>query len=118
MTLDNDLLEKNSNLKLTDREIFTKIWISPRLVFKFLNDNRYDKYVHILLILAGITRTLDRASTNNMGDDMSLFGVLAISIILGGLLGWISYYIYAALMSWTGKWLKGQGDTNSLLRMI
>ncbi len=118
MNLDENLLKEENELKLTDRDIFTKIWTSPRLVFKFLNDNRYDKYVHILLVFAGISRTFDRASTKNMGDDMSLLAVLVLCIILGGLLGWISYYIYAALMSWTGKWLKGQGDTNSLLRMI
>lgn len=118
MNLDEDLINEENELKLTDRDIFTKIWTSPRLVFKFLNDNRYDKYVYILLILAGITRTFDRASTQNMGDDISLIAVLAICIILGGLLGWISYYIYAALMSWSGKWLKGQGDTDSLLRMM
>jgi len=49
---------------------------------------------------------------------MSLWAILGICIILGGLLGWISYYIYAALINWTGKWLKGQGDTSSILRIL
>jgi hypothetical protein len=26
--------------------------------------------------------------------------------------------LYAALISWTGKWLKGQGDTSSLIRVL
>jgi hypothetical protein len=38
--------------------------------------------------------------------------------VFGGVFGWISYYIYAALLSWTGKWLKGKADTDSLLRMV
>jgi len=117
MILDENLQESNSELKLSDKEIFTKIWTSTRLVFKYLNDNNYDKFVTILLILAGITRTFDRASSQNMGDDMPLIAVMALCIFLGGLLGWIPYYIYAAMMSWTGKWLNGQGNTNSLLRM-
>ena len=117
MILDGNLQETKSELKYSDKEIFTKIWTSPRLVFKYLNDNNYDKFVTILLILAGITRTFDRASTKNLGDDMSLIAILALCIILGGLLGWITYYIYAAMLSWTGKWLNGQGNTNSLLRM-
>jgi len=118
MNLDEDLISETENMELTDREIFTKIWTSPRLVFRYLNDTRYDKFVIILLILAGICRAFDRASLKNMGDDLPLIGVLSICIILGGLLGWIFYYIYAALLSWTGTWLNGKGNTNSLLRMI
>ena len=118
MNLDEDLISETENMELTDGEIFTKIWTSPRLVFRYLNDTRYDKFVTILLILAGIARGFDRASIKNMGDNLPLIGVLSICIILGGLLGWISYYIYAALLSWTGTWLNGKGDTDSLLRMI
>ena len=44
--------------------------------------------------------------------------IVTASFIGGGLLGWISYYIYAALLNWTGKWIKGQGDTKSILRII
>lgn len=118
MNLDEDLITETESLELTDGEIFTKIWTSPRLVFRYLNDNRYDKFVNILLILAGITKAFDKASTRNMGDNLPLIAVLAICIIGGGLFGWISYYIFAALISWTGNWLKGKGDTDSLLRMI
>jgi len=114
-----NLLDKNDgNLNLTDKDLFIKIWTSPRLVFKYINDNHYDKYVTVLLILSGISRSFDRASIKNMGDKMSIWAIIALSIIIGGLLGWISYYIYAALVSWTGKWLKGQGDTSSILRIL
>lgn len=114
-----DILDNNNeSLKLTDKELFTKYWTSPRQFFKYINDNHYDKYVTILLVLSGISRSFDRASMKNLGDNMSIWAILGLCIILGGLLGWISYYIYAALVSWTGKWLKGQGDTSSILRMF
>lgn len=71
----------------TDKEIFTKIWSQPRLIFKYINDNHYDKYTYILLILAAIVRGLHQASTKNMGDKWSLPVVLAISIVFGGLFG-------------------------------
>ena len=107
----------SEEIKLSDNEIFTKIWFKPRMVFKYINDNQYDKYVYVLLILAGIMKSFDRAADKNMGDNLSLIFVISICILLGGLLGWISYYIYTALLSWTGKWLDGKGDTKSLLRM-
>ncbi len=102
----------------TDKEIFTKIWTSPRKIFRFINDVRYEKHVTLLLALAGMSNAFNRASTKHMGDSMSIWALVGLCIVLGGLLGWISYYIYAALVSWTGKWLKGQGDTTSLLRML
>ena len=68
-------------IKLTDKEVFLKIWTSPRRVFKFINDNHYDKYVNVLLFFAGISRAFDRASLKNMGDKMSLLSILGICII-------------------------------------
>jgi len=108
----------NESINLTDKDLFIKIWTTPRQVFKYINDNHYEKYVTVLLVLSGISRSFDRASIKNMGDKMSIWAILGLCIILGGLLGWISYYIYAALVSWTGKWLKGQGDTSSILRIL
>jgi hypothetical protein len=114
-----DALENiNESLNLKDKDLFIKMWTSPRQVFKYINDNHYDKYVTILLVLSGISRAFDRASMKNMGDNMSIWAIIGLSIILGGLLGWISFYIYAALVSWTGKWMKGQGETSSILRIF
>ena len=109
---------KPDGIRLSDKEIFTKIWMSPRQVFKFINQNGYTKFSTILLILGGITGALNSASTRNMGDIMPLWSVLIVCLIGGGVFGWLYFYIYAALLSWTGKWLKGTGNTKSLFRMI
>ena len=103
---------------LSDRDIFTKIWTSPKRVFKFINDTRYEKYFYVLLFFGGISRAFDRATSKDMGDNTSLLSIVLGAVILGGALGWISYYIYAALLSWTGKWLNGIGNTSSIYRMI
>jgi hypothetical protein len=92
--------------------------MSPRTVFKFSNDTNYNKLTTILLIFAGITSSLNIASVRNMGDYIPLWGVLIACVFGGAILGWISFYIYATLLSWTGKWLKGAGNTSSLLRML
>jgi hypothetical protein len=109
------------NLKpnfISDKKLFTKIWTSPREVFKFIDTYEYEKYVTVLLILAGISRTFDRASMKNMGDNFSIWGIIAFCIIIGAIFGWITYYIYSALISWTGKWLNGKGNTDSILRVL
>jgi hypothetical protein len=99
-------------------DIFLKIWTSPKKIFKFIDDYKYDNHVVLLLVLSGIARTFDRAATKNMGDTFSLWGVILFCIIVGGLFGWISYYVYAALISWTGKWFNGRSDTQGILRVM
>ena len=103
---------------LSDKDIFTKIWTEPRKVFKFINDTRYEKYFYLILFFAGVTRAFDRATSKDMGDDSSMISIFFISIIFGGAFGWISYYIYAALISWSGKWLNGVGNTSSIFRIM
>jgi hypothetical protein len=82
---------ENSNSEepktLTDKEIFTDIWLSPRKVFKFINDQQHDRYVYLLLALAGISNAFDRAVNKDLGDKMSLWGIIMLCVVLGGLLG-------------------------------
>ncbi|KIC62111.1 Yip1 family protein [Chryseobacterium taiwanense] len=103
---------------LSDQDIFTKIWAEPRRIFTFIDQAKYEKYLYVLMFLAGVSSAFDRATSKNMGENNSLFMVIFLCVVMGGLLGWISYYIYAALLSWTGKWLDGSGDTSSIFRMI
>lgn len=107
---DDDIIE--------DNELFKTVLLDPKKAFKFIHKYRYENHLKPLLVLAGITSTFDRAVNNNSGDTMSLGGVIAMSLIIGGLLGWISYYIYSALISWTGRWLNGNAGTSDVLRII
>lgn len=102
----------------TDQELFKKIWFSPREVFKFIHANKYEKYMVILLALAGIARAFSKVIERSAGDSLPFLAVLAIIVIGGALLGSLSYYIYAALLSWTGKWLKGEAEMESIIRML
>lgn len=103
---------------MTDREIFTRIWAEPRTVFRYINETRHQKYVIIFLVLAGIITSINRASDQNFGDRMGLWEIASYAIVLGALFGWISYYIGAALVSWTGQWLGGKADVRSMVRMV
>ena len=122
-------MEQESNLNCTienfeeqenfsDKEIFTKIWTSPRKVFKYIVNSNYRKYSATLLVLAGISNIFFQSINKNLGNNFSLLGIILFCIIAGGLLGWMSFYFYAALLSWTGKWLKGEGNTDSFVRII
>lgn len=115
--MENETAEIQFEQPLTDREIFTEIWGQPRKVFRYLVHSGYNKYQAPLFVLAGIARSLNRAANKNMGDQMELVTILGVAILIGGALGWLAYYIYAALLSWTGGWVKGQGSTSEIFRV-
>jgi hypothetical protein len=104
--------------KFSDLDIYINIWSRPRAVLRYIHEHQYEKNMYIILILIGIVNALDRASYKNMGDTKSLTEILISSIVFGGLLGWISFYFYSSLVSWTGGWLKGQATRVSLNRMF
>ena len=111
-------IDEEENIHLSDQDIFSKIWLSPKMIFQYLDRIKYDKYLYPLMILIGISSSFDNSISRGLGDSWPLWGILALSILGGGILGWISYYILAALLSWTGKWLDGKGDTDSIYRMM
>ena len=116
--IQSDFQEFENYDTLTDTEIFTKMWTEPRRVLKYINETKYENYFYIILFLAGVSGAFDRAAIKNMGENVSLLGIIAGCVLLGGFLGWLSYYIYAALLSWTGKWLDGKGNTDSIYRIL
>lgn len=103
---------------IEDNRIIQMVLTNPKKAFEFIHHYRYEIYMKPLLALAGMASAFDRAVNNSSGDHMSLVGVIFMSVLMGGLLGWISLYIFAALISWTGSWLKGKAKTDDVLRII
>jgi hypothetical protein len=116
--MENYTLPEFEATPMNDQQIFTKIWTSPRVVMQYIHDKQYDKYATLLIFLAGISRALENASDKNLGESWSMWSILLMSGSIGGLFFIIGMYVYAALLSMTGKWLNGQGDTNSIYRVI
>ncbi|WP_337964675.1 YIP1 family protein [uncultured Flavobacterium sp.] len=103
---------------VTPKNILTKIWFSPKETFGFINDYKYNKNIILFLTLSGIVRSFDKAISKNVGDNLSFWTIIFFGVISGILFGWLVNYIYAFLISWTGKWFNGVGDTQSILRVI
>ncbi|MCC6414188.1 MAG: YIP1 family protein [Saprospiraceae bacterium] len=118
MYIDEDLQAAPVPLQLTDKEVFTGMWTEPGTVFRFIHETQYDKYGSTLLVLGGISRALDRAYSSQLGNDMPLWGILGLCIVLGGSLGWVAYYLYAALIAWTGRLLNGVANTKDVFRVM
>jgi hypothetical protein len=101
----------------TVKEVFTKIWTEPRKVFEFIHATYFEKYMILLMILGGISNTLDRATSKGLFNKGDQWLWLFFVIIIGALFGWIGFYFYGALVSLTGKWIKGKAGTNEIVRV-
>ena len=118
-TTQDNFEEFDNNISyINDKNLLSRIWTNPSDTLNYILKNCPDRYVTILLVLGGIVRAITRASNRNMGDNMTTILVLAISIITGGLFGWITYYIYAWALSLTGKWLGGESNPSKFRTVI
>ncbi|MGF1923988.1 MAG: hypothetical protein ACQUHE_07385, partial [Bacteroidia bacterium] len=97
-------------MELTDKEVVTQIWIYPRKVFRYINETGYNKYFSLILFVCGIVGVLQRKLYSGV-EQGEVFGEIVMAVIFGGLLGWISFYVYASLISFTGQWLGGSTKT-------
>lgn len=109
--------EEYTHDKEIERNLFKKILTHPKEAFSFIARHQYEKHLTLLLVFAGIANGFDRISEKAKGDD-NIVALFAIAIIAGALVGWISYYIYAALLSLSGRWLNGKGRTNTILPVL
>lgn len=97
------------------KSYFRSIWTQPKATFKSVLDCSYDnRSVAVLLMLGGVVRAVDRAFVTSLGDRLPTAAVLTIAILAGAALGWMTYYLFAWLISKTGKWLNGIADARTI----
>jgi hypothetical protein len=86
---------------------WTSIWFRPRATIRQIVDTD-PKYMVIPLAMAvGAVRSLQRVTTTEMLDGMSLTTAILIMSGVGLVLGPIGLYGWGWLVRWTGGWLGG-----------
>lgn len=109
--------EEYSYNKEIENNLFRKILTHPKEAFRFIVKHQYEKHLTVLLVLAGIANGFDRI-VEKATEDSNIIVLLIMAVIVGALVGWIGYYIYAALLSLSGRWLNGKGRTNTILPIL
>lgn len=104
-------------MELSNKEVFTQIWFYPRKVFRHINETGYSNYFYLLLTVSGIVSALQRKLDKGIEQD-DVIGIFVMAVIFGGLFGWIGTYVYASLISFTGRWIDGRAKTHRILRTI
>lgn len=86
---------------------FKTIWLAPRQTVRRIVDFNPALHVFALIAIAGINRSLDRASGKNMGDKLPLAAILSLALLVGSLGGLFSMWVYSHLIRLSGRLLGG-----------
>ena len=68
----------------------------------------------LLAVIGGIAESLNRASTQDLGDTWPVVGIVLLALLLGSIGGILSLYISGALFRWTGSLLGGQASSEQV----
>ena len=103
---------------ITEKNLVSQIWLRPTETLNFIIKICPQKYVTLLIVLGGLVNSLDKAFTRSSNADKTLIEVLPIAIVLGLLLGWITYYMYAFVLSIAGEWIGGKSQPKEFRTII
>ena len=88
---------------------FKAIWFNPRDTIRLIVNTNPELHVNLLIILAGIAESLDRASSKNAGDKISSGMLFLMICVIGPGMSLIGAWIYTHLIRIAGNWLGGRG---------
>lgn len=89
---------------------FRTIWTRPRDTIRWIVATNPELHVVLLICLAGIGKSLDRASMRNAGDHLPMATIIAAACVVGPLGGLLSLWVSSHLIRITGAWLGGVGN--------
>lgn len=103
---------------LTNKEIFQLIWTDPVRVFTVLRHYHINQWTYGLIFLASIVSVLNTFMRKHYADKYSTALSFIGMILLGIFFSFFIVNLYAAMISWTGKWLKGRAGTVAITRVL
>lgn len=108
----------DDEILLTENELLYSIWTKPTLTLKYIFRFCPKKNVTLFLALAGIANAFERSQQHSHALSDFSFSIFAMAVIFGGIFGVIFGRFYAALLSWTGRWMKGTANSDQLITVV
>lgn len=100
-------------------EALVNIWIRPRRTIRdLLDENRYRTLAFLLVLLFGISFTMDQISFGEYGDWYSLGFLLGISVPIGLPVGLLMWFLYGGLFWGIGRLLGGEAAWKDVMTAV
>ena len=113
------IFKDDSIPRLSDAELFTRIWNEPRKVFRFVHDQRYNKWTHPILITVALMPVLLINLALYFNGDFSAY-VLGVMLITGLAGTYLVSGLFALLLNFanTTFFKATDSSTGAMLRII
>ena len=90
------------------------VWTRPRHTIRHLVTYASESALLPLAAVGGVVQALDRASSRSLGDTIPFDVILALCGALGPLIGILELYLGSVLISWTGRWIGGNAESDEI----
>jgi len=95
-----------------------EIWYRPRTTIRRIVKADPKWGVYILIALAGYDQYLDTATRLAYGDNLGIFGILGLGLLMGPLAGIISFSIFSFIVGFVGRRLGGDAENDDVLAAL
>lgn len=87
--------------------IYKSMWMQPENIIQERVEESKKSQMALLLLLFGLTSSLDYASNNSVGDRMELLPILLIALVLGPIFGLFVWFCLSGILHLCCRWLGG-----------
>lgn len=112
------MTEQSSSVLPTNFNPWLEIWYRPRTTIQRIVKADPKWGVYLLIALAGYDQYLDTASRQAFGDNLGIFGILGLGLLIGPLAGIISFSVFSFIVGFVGRLLKGEAENEDVLAAL
>jgi hypothetical protein len=95
---------------MSGRSNWFTIWVSPRLTIRRIIAENPNRSLWTLATIYGFSSLLGTFQSFSLGSVLGMVPLFILALVIAPIWGYILFAIWSWMVSWTGRWLKGIGD--------
>ncbi len=95
---------------MEEKNPWLSIWVQPRATIRQIVMENPKRSLWLLAAIYGFSALLNSFQSVSLGMSFGVIPIFLIALILGPIWGYIVFAVWSWVISWTGKWLKGEGS--------
>lgn len=99
---------------MTEKSPWLSIWLEPRATIRKIIAENPKRSLWLLAAIYGFSSLLNSFQSASFGSLWGAFAIFLTALILSPFWGYVAFALWSWVICWTGKWLKGVGDFQTI----
>lgn len=95
---------------MSEKSVWLSIWVRPRETIRRIVDQNPKRNLWLLAGIYGFSSLLNSFQSLSFGSWMGIVPIFILALVFAPIWGYIVFAIWAYIVAFTGRWLKGLGD--------